>query len=126
MVLSNFTWAFFEDSGWYSINYAYTNSIESLQMKWGKGICMKYHIHLFLAYMSIPLLSLISCPGLGCDFVTKPCTDTAAFPYSCVSHGCTFDRISKVSEAILYQMHYNDLLYCILCGCHGDTNIGHM
>lgn len=37
MVVSNFTWAFFEDSGWYRINYTYTNSIDQLEMKWGKS-----------------------------------------------------------------------------------------
>ena len=41
--------------------------------------------------------------GLGCDFLTKPCTNNDAFPYTCQGNqiGCTFDRISKVWNLII-------------------------
>ena len=41
MVYSNFTLAFFEDSGWYKVNYTYTNSFRQFDLNWGKGIDLK-------------------------------------------------------------------------------------
>ena len=37
-VVSNFTLAFFEDSGWYKVDYAYTDSYKQPhKLLWGKG-----------------------------------------------------------------------------------------
>lgn len=71
MVYSNFTLAFFEDSGWYKVNYTFTNSFRQFDLNWGKG--------------------------KGCDFVVKPCTDRKTYPYICdTDHStCTFDHVSK-------------------------------
>ena len=38
-VLSNFTFAFFEDSGWYKVDYGFVNAYMDSQkeMVWGRG-----------------------------------------------------------------------------------------
>ena len=37
-VFSNFTLAFFEDSGWYKVNYTFVNNYDQFELQWGKGI----------------------------------------------------------------------------------------
>jgi len=37
-VFSNFTLAFFEDSGWYQVNYTFINNYEQFQLQWGRGM----------------------------------------------------------------------------------------
>ena len=37
MVSSNFTWHYFDDSQWYSVNYTYTNALDQFNLVWGKG-----------------------------------------------------------------------------------------
>ena len=39
-VLSNFTLAFFEDSGWYKVNYSSLEDLHQFDLLWGKG---KFH-----------------------------------------------------------------------------------
>ena len=39
-VYSNFTWAYFEDSGWYKVNYTFVNIFHEenqIDLLWGKG-----------------------------------------------------------------------------------------
>ena len=36
-VLSNFTLAYFEDSGWYKVNYSSLEGLNQLDLLWGKG-----------------------------------------------------------------------------------------
>ena len=36
-VFSNFTLAFFEDSGWYKVNYTFINNYDQFELQWGKG-----------------------------------------------------------------------------------------
>eukprot|EP00731_Ephydatia_muelleri_P017306 Em0010g404a len=70
--LSNFTLAFFEDSGWYRVNYSYLSTISQFDLRWGQG--------------------------LGCPFVTDSCNSSRTYPYLCniiASQGCTFDRGAK-------------------------------
>ena len=85
-VYSNFTWAFFEDSGFYKVNYSFVALLNEHQFDliWGKGIQYMY------------IFSFKYSQGLGCDFVLGSCDD---FPYSCSVEGeqaCTFDHLSKV------------------------------
>jgi len=73
-VFSNFTLAFFEDSGWYQVNYTSINNFNQFELQWGRG--------------------------LGCDFVLESCNNPSTYPYLCntaVLHQCTFDHISKGS-----------------------------
>ena len=37
-VFSNFTLAFFEDSGWYQVNYTFINNYDQFELQWGRGI----------------------------------------------------------------------------------------
>jgi len=37
-VLSNFTLAFFEDSGWYKVNYTFMNNYDQFELQWGRGM----------------------------------------------------------------------------------------
>ena len=37
-VFSNFTLAFFEDSGWYQVNYTFVNNYNQFELQWGKGM----------------------------------------------------------------------------------------
>ena len=37
-VFSNFTLAFFEDSGWYKVNYTFINNYNQFELQWGKGM----------------------------------------------------------------------------------------
>ena len=37
-VFSNFTLAFFEDSGWYKVNYTFINNYDQFELQWGKGV----------------------------------------------------------------------------------------
>ena len=37
-VFSNFTLAFFEDSGWYKVNYTFVNNYDQFELQWGRGI----------------------------------------------------------------------------------------
>ena len=39
MVLSEFTLALFEDSGWYKANYTAFYSLKQNPLQWGKGNC---------------------------------------------------------------------------------------
>ena len=36
-VFSNFTLAFFEDSGWYKVNYTFINNYDQFELQWGRG-----------------------------------------------------------------------------------------
>ena len=36
-VFSNFTLAFFEDSGWYQVNYTFINNYDQFELQWGRG-----------------------------------------------------------------------------------------
>ena len=36
-MLSNFTLAYFEDSGWYKVNYSSLEGLNQLDLLWGKG-----------------------------------------------------------------------------------------
>ena len=37
-VLSNFTWNLFEDSGWYRVNFTFTETaVEQFDLQWGRG-----------------------------------------------------------------------------------------
>jgi len=44
-VLSNFTLAFFEDSGWYKVNYTFMNNYDQFELQWGRGMCKIYFIY---------------------------------------------------------------------------------
>ena len=38
-VLSNFTWNLFEDSGWYRVNFTFTDTaVEQFDLQWGRGL----------------------------------------------------------------------------------------
>jgi len=37
-VFSNFTLAFFEDSGWYQVNYTFINNYDQFELQWGRGM----------------------------------------------------------------------------------------
>ena len=38
-VLSNFTWNLFEDSGWYRVNFTFTETaVEQFDLQWGRGL----------------------------------------------------------------------------------------
>ncbi|RDD40190.1 Leishmanolysin-like peptidase [Trichoplax sp. H2] len=64
--ISEFTLALLQDSGWYLANFS---AISSYKLLWGKG--------------------------LGCNFVNKPCSNAATYPYLCNPNitkvGCNFD-----------------------------------
>ena len=36
-VYSNFTLAFFEDSGWYQVNRSYIEAFDQFELQWGRG-----------------------------------------------------------------------------------------
>ena len=42
LVLSEFTAALFEDSGWYRANYSALSALDQHQLQWGKGINVYY------------------------------------------------------------------------------------
>ena len=37
-VFSKFTLAFFEDSGWYQVNYTFINNFDQFELQWGRGV----------------------------------------------------------------------------------------
>ena len=40
-VLSNFTWNLFEDSGWYRVNFTFTETaVEQFDLQWGRGLLL--------------------------------------------------------------------------------------
>ena len=43
MVLSEFTLALFEDSGWYKANYTALYNLKQNPLQWGKGKCVYYY-----------------------------------------------------------------------------------
>ena len=66
-IFSNFTLAFFEDSGWYQVNYTYINNFKQFDLQWGKGslilawnschsACMEDHVT--LTNMQVLVVSL--------------------------------------------------------------------
>ncbi|XP_065915873.1 leishmanolysin-like peptidase isoform X1 [Dysidea avara] len=56
-VLSEFTVALLEDSGWYKANYTALHELNQVPLLWGKG--------------------------LGCSFLNEQCTDKNVYPYLC-------------------------------------------
>ena len=50
-VFSNFTLAFFEDSGWYKVNYTFINNYNQFELQWGRGI---YNNNLFICTKAQP------------------------------------------------------------------------
>ena len=44
-VLSEFTLALLEDSGWYEVNYAALYNLKQLPLQWGKGKSFCTHIY---------------------------------------------------------------------------------
>jgi hypothetical protein len=68
LVYSNFTLKYFNDSGWYRVNFTITNAIDQFDMKWGEG--------------------------KGCQFIDGSCIDETNCT-SISSSQCTFDHLSK-------------------------------
>ena len=93
---SNFTWKYFDNSGWFKVNYTFIESIDQYELEWGKGMYQKYHI--LHNYTVIMLLYIDN----GCGFVTESCDNPDTYEYICESYKsqCTFDRISKVNNSM--------------------------
>ena len=116
-VYSNFTWSLFEDSGWYKVNYTFTNSaVEQFDLQWGRGddddSVVSRHI--------LTLSTSHCAAGLGCPFVLNSCNNRATYPYLCDSEGqiqCTFDRISKVAHWPIQTLK----LYCFNINIREDA-----
>ena len=93
LVLSEFTAALFEDSGWYKTNYSALLALHQHALQWGKGIVT------WNTYLQIALLHFVPI-GLGCSFLNEPCVNQIVFPYLCDEDVdgtiCTFDHLSKV------------------------------
>ena len=94
-VYSNFTLAFFEDSGWYQVNRTYIEAFDQFELQWGRGNSLVY------SSFKVRSLTLLYIPlGLGCEFAMEPCDNSETYPYLCnedIIHQCTFDHISRVS-----------------------------
>ena len=55
-VLSNFTWNFFEDSGWYRVNFTFTETaVEQFDLQWGRGLllCKLQHTAGLIMYLCL-------------------------------------------------------------------------
>ena len=50
-VFSNFTLAFFEDSGWYKVNYTFINNYDQFELQWGKGVYYRHFCALINKYI---------------------------------------------------------------------------
>ena len=46
LVLSEFTLALFEDSGWYKANYTALYDLQQNPLQWGKGIILHSHLRI--------------------------------------------------------------------------------
>ncbi|XP_065916878.1 uncharacterized protein [Dysidea avara] len=72
-ILSEFTIALLEDSGWYKGNYTALSALNQLPLQWGKD--------------------------LGCAFLTERCVNESVYPYLCDASSdevmCTYDHLSK-------------------------------
>ena len=111
-VYSNFTWSFFEDSGWYQVNYTFTNSaVQQFDLQWGRGDDDRqlYCAWLLAHSCRLTIYPPHSIAGLGCPFVLESCNNRATYPYLCDQSEeelqCTFDRISKVSQIAMNKKH---------------------
>ena len=104
LVLSEFTLALFEDSGWYKANYTALYDLQQNPLQWGKGIIL--HSHLLKAFVVFMYLKANSFAiGLGCDFLTERCSHQSVFPYLCDTSEtqlvCTYDHLTKVWITII-------------------------
>ena len=53
-VLSNFTWKLLDDSGWYRVNFTFTNTaVEQFDLQWGRGLLYVVEWTVFLTVASI-------------------------------------------------------------------------
>ena len=100
MVLSEFTLALFEDSGWYKANYTAFYNLQQNPLQWGKGKALYIAT---LSFSNVKYLIHFCMTGLGCDFLTQQCSDHSIFPYLCDTNMtqlvCTYDHLTKVCRA---------------------------
>ena len=94
-VLSEFTLALFEDSGWYKANYTALYNLKQNPLQWGKG---RNRHNTDLTFMYVQLYLYVT--GLGCAFLMERCTNKSTFPYLCDAREtplvCTYDQLTKV------------------------------
>ena len=98
-VLSEFTLALFEDSGWYKGNYTALSDLKQNPLQWGKGELYSY-VHVYHWFTT----------GLGCAFLTEQCTNKSIFPYLCdtseIELVCTYDHLTKVQSCMATPASY--------------------
>ena len=102
-MLSEFTAALFEDSGWYKADYSALSALDQHALQWGKGMVWIIYFHIALLYL-----------GLGCSFLNEQCINQTVFPYLCDENVnrviCTFDHLSKVWYVQVFYMMYLSVL----------------
>ena len=97
MILTDFTIALLEDSGWYKGNYTALDELNQLPLEWGKGtyVCRRFD-------SSLCAIKLCMHSGLGCSFLNHRCINKTIYPYLCDESTeqdvCTYDHLSKVSN----------------------------
>ena len=103
LVLSEFTLALLEDTGWYKANYTALHSIKQNPLRWGKGEDWVY------VYLIHNLMRIFT-TGLGCPFLTESCHNESAFPYLCNTSQtqlhCTYDHLTKVHSCVMHTYYH--------------------